>query len=78
MADQKQPPAYDRLQPSAPRYTPAELTELARAAAQASREERAAGRADTAGRCANQARYYRDRRALPSRQARAASRGRAA
>lgn len=78
MADQARPPAYDRLQPSAARFTPAELTELARAAAEASRAERDAGRGETAERCARRARYYRDRRALPARQARAASRGRAA
>jgi hypothetical protein len=60
-----------------PRLTPAELTLLSRQSASTARVAREAGCMHIAARCARRAVYYRDRRAAPSRAARAA-RGRAA
>jgi hypothetical protein len=67
----------DQFRPTAPRLTPADLTLLSRQSASTARVARAAGCGHLADRCARAAVYYRDRRAAPSRVARAA-RGRAA
>jgi hypothetical protein len=67
----------DQMRPSAPRLTPAGLTLLSRQNARMARLAREAGCPAIARRAARAAVYYRDRRAAPSRAARAA-RGRAA
>jgi hypothetical protein len=67
----------EKLGAPAPRLTPAELTKMSRQNAATARTARAAGCTHLAARCARRALYYRDRRAAPSRAARAA-RGRAA
>jgi hypothetical protein len=67
----------DQLKPSAARLTPAELTLLSRQNASIARIAREGGCPTIAKRAGRAAVYYRDRRAAPSRAARAA-RGRAA
>jgi hypothetical protein len=67
----------DQHRPSAARLTPAELTLLSRQNAAMARIAREGGCPVIARRCARAAVYYRDRRAVPARAARAA-RGRAA
>jgi hypothetical protein len=66
----------DKLRP-APQLTPAELTLLSRQSASIARIAREGECPTIARRAARRAVYYRDRRAAPSREARAA-RGRAA
>lgn len=67
----------DQLRPSAARLTPAELTLLSRQNASIARIAREGACPTIAKRAARAAVHYRDRRAAPSRAARAA-RGRAA
>jgi hypothetical protein len=67
----------EKLGPPVPRMGPAELTLLSRQNAATARDALAAGCPRIARRAARRAVFYRDRRAAPSRAARAA-RGRAA
>jgi hypothetical protein len=67
----------DQPRQGAARLTPADLTLLSRQNASYARTARAAGCPRIAARAAKAAVYYRDRRAAPSRDARA-MRGRAA
>lgn len=64
----------DQLRPSAAKLTPAALTLLSRQNASMARLAREARCPTIAKRCAKAAVYYRDRRAAPSREARAARR----